>query len=138
MKPSASVKSCESCLSSPSSAGSASLASGGAGDADAAGVAEGRDPPENVAAQFLEFAGEAHDVDQRRAQIVADDIGEALDFVVGLAQIGGALVDRGLQIEVVVAQPRFGVVARARRAPHQEDRDAGQHDHEAGAGDRSR
>ena len=84
-----------------------------------------RDPLEDIAAQFLELAGEAHDVDQRRAQIVADDIGEALDFVVGLAQIGGALVDRGLEIEVVVAQLGFGVVARARRAPHQEDRNAG-------------
>ena len=98
-------------------------------------MAKRRDPPENVAAQFLEFAGEAHDVHQRRAQIVADDIGEALDFVVGLAQVGGALVDRGLQIEIVVAQLRFGVVARARRAPHQKDRDAGQRDHQAGADD---
>ena len=62
---------------------------------------------------------------------MADDIGEALDFVVGLAKIGGALVDGGLQIEIVVAQQRFGVVAGARRAPHQEDRDAGQHDDEA-------
>ncbi len=95
-----------------------------------------RDPPEDVAAQFLEFAGEAHDVDQRRAQIVADDIGEALDLVVGFAQVGGAFVDGGFEIEVVVAQLRFGLVARARRAPHQEDRDAGEHDHEAGAGDR--
>ena len=79
---------------------------------------------ENVGAQFLEFAGEAHDVDQRRAQIVADDVGEALDFVVGLAKVGGALVDRGFEIEIVVAQLRFGVVAGARRAPHQKDRDA--------------
>jgi hypothetical protein len=39
------------------------------------------------------FAGKAHDVLQRRAQIVADDIGKALDLVVGLAKIGGALVD---------------------------------------------
>ena len=66
---------------------------------------------------------------------MADDIGEALDFVVGLAQVGGALVDRGFEIEVVVAQLRFGVVARARRAPHQEDRDAGERDHQARAGD---
>jgi hypothetical protein len=49
---------------------------------------------------------------KRRAQIVADDIGEALDFVVGLAQIGGALVDGRLEIEIVVAQRGFGVVAR--------------------------
>ena len=64
---------------------------------------------------------------------MADDIGEALDFVVGFAQIGGAFVDRGLQIEVVVAQSRFGGVARVGRAPHQKDRDRGQRDHEAGA-----
>ena len=47
---------------------------------------------------------------------MADDIGEALDFVVGLAKIGGAFVDGGFQIEVVVAQPRFGGV-RARAEP---------------------
>ena len=69
---------------------------------------------------------------------MADDIGEALDLVIGLAQIGGALVDGGLQVEIVVAQLRFGVVAGARGAPHQEDRDAGERDHQAGAGDRSR
>ncbi len=34
----------------------------------------------------FELAGEAHDVDQRRAQVVADDIGEALDLVVGAGQ----------------------------------------------------
>ena len=130
MNPSASEKSCESCLSAPSSTGSASRRRAPAPASGADGAAERRDPPENVAAQFLELAGEAHDVDQRRAQIVADDIGEALDFVIGLAQVGGALVDRGLQIEIVVAQPRLGLVARARRAPHQEDRDAGQRDHQ--------
>ena len=64
---------------------------------------------------------------------MADDIGEALDFVVGLAKIGGALVDGGFEIEVVVAQQRFGMVTRARRAPHQKNRDAGQHDNEARA-----
>src|SRR5258708_3660428 len=94
-------------------------------------MAERRDPLENIVPQLLEFAGEAHDVHQRRAQIVADDIGEALDFVVGLAKIGGALVDGRLEIEVIVAQRRFGVVTRTRRAPHQQDRDGGQHDDEA-------
>jgi hypothetical protein len=94
------------------------------------GAAKCPNPPENVAAQFLEFAGKAHDVHQRRAQIVADDIGEALDLVVGLAKIGGALVDRGFEIEVVVAQQGFGVVAGARGAPYQKDRDASQHDNE--------
>ena len=134
MKPSASEKSCDSCLSSPSRAGSV-VAGEHRHRRGADGAAQRRDPPEDVGAQFLEFAGEAHDVDQRRAQIVADDIGEALDFVVGLAQVGGALVDGGLEVEVVVAQLRFGLVAGARRAPHQEDRDGGQRDHEAGAGD---
>ena len=67
---------------------------------------------------------------------MADDIGEALDLFIGFAQIGGALVDRGLEVEIVVAQLRFGLVAGARGAAHQEDRDAGERDHEAGAGHR--
>ena len=111
MKPSASVKSSESCLSSPSSAGSASAASDRHAAAAAAWPSAAMRRKMSVA-QFLELAGEAHDVHQRRAQIVADDIGEALDFVVGLAQIGGALVDGGFEIDVVVAQPRL----RPRRA----------------------
>ena len=77
------------------------------------GMRQRRDAPENVASQFLQFAGEAHDVDQWRAQIVADDIGEALDLVIGLAKIGGALVDGRLEIEIAVAQPCFGLVACA-------------------------
>ena len=79
-------------------------------------AAEGCDALEDVAAQLLELAGEAHDVDQRRAQVVADDIGEALDLLVGLAQVGGALVDGGLEVEVLVAQSRFGLVARRARS----------------------
>jgi hypothetical protein len=41
---------------------------------------------------------------------------------------------------MAVAQPGVGLVARVRRTPHQEDRDAGQHDHEtrSDAGDRGR
>ena len=117
MNPSASEKSSDSCLSAPSRAGSAlSVALSGA-------------------AQFLELAGKAHDVDERRAQIVADDIGEPLDFVVGFAKIGGALVDGGFEVEIVVAQSCFGLVPSARRAPYQEDREAGQRNHEAGACD---
>ena len=54
---------------------------------------------------------------------MTDDIGEALDFVVGFAKIGGTRVDRDLKVEIVVAQLRFGTVARARRTPHQKDRD---------------
>ena len=134
MKPSASVKSSESCLSAPSSAGSAvSVALSGSRRCGGLRAGEACDPLEDIAAQFLQFAGEAHDVDQRRAQIVADDIGEALDLVVGFAQIGGALVDRTFEIEIIVAQFRFGVVAGARRAPHQKDREAGERDHEARA-----
>ncbi len=61
---------------------------------------------------------------------MADDIGEALDFVVGLAQVGGALVDGGFQIEVAVAQLRFGVIARPRAERRtRENRESGQHDH---------
>ena len=141
MKPSASEKSSESCLSAPSSTGSAvSVAFSGADGAADCSRDKRCDPLEDVAAQFLQLAGEAHDVHQRRAQIVADDVGEALDLVIGFAQVGGALVDRGLEVEIIVAQPGFGLVARARRAPHQEDRDAGQRDHEAraDAGDRGR
>ena len=98
------------------------------------GAAQRCDPAEDVVAQLLQLAGEAHDVDQRRAQIVADDIGEALDLVVGFAQVGGALLDRGFEVEIVVAQPGLGLVARARGTPHQEDRNAGQHHHQPGAG----
>ena len=68
--------------------------------------------PEDVAAQLLQFAGEAHDVDQRRTQVVADDVGETLDLVIGFAQVRGTLVDRGLEIEVVVPQLGFGFVPR--------------------------
>ena len=71
---------------------------------------------------------------------MADDVGEALDLVIGFAQVRGALVDRGLEVEMTVAQPGVGLVACVRRTPDQEDRDAGQHDHEtrADAGDRGR
>ena len=41
----------------------------------------------NVVLHRCEFAGEHHDVDQRRPQIVADDIGVALQFIVGLSQV---------------------------------------------------
>src|SRR5205814_1543868 len=65
---------------------------------------------------------------------MADDIGKALDFVVGFAQVGGALVDGAFEIEIGVAQFHFGLVASARRTPHQEDREAGERDDEAGTG----
>ena len=41
----------------------------------------------------FQLAGEAHDVDQGRAQIVTHDIGKALNFVIGAAKLGGALAD---------------------------------------------
>src|SRR4029079_9828661 len=50
---------------------------------------------ENIAPQRFQFGGEAHDVHERRAQIVADDIGEALNLFVGFSQIGGAMGDAG-------------------------------------------
>ena len=61
---------------------------------------------------------------------MADDIGKALNFVVGLAQIGGAFVHRGLQIEVVVEQLRFGIVARAGRTANQKNGNAAEQDDE--------
>ena len=64
---------------------------------------------------------------------MADDIGEALDLGVGLAQVRRALVDDGFQIDVGIAQPRLGVIARLRRAPHQPDRDHGKQHDQAGA-----
>jgi hypothetical protein len=56
---------------------------------------------------------------------VADDVGEALDFLIGLAQVCGALVDGGFEVGIDVAQFRFGRVTGARRTSHQEDGDAG-------------
>ena len=40
----------------------------------------------DLLAHRFELGGKAHDVDKRRAQIMADDIGEALDFLIGLRQ----------------------------------------------------
>src|ERR1700722_442898 len=95
------------------------------------GKAQGADPLENIAAQLLEFAGEAHDIDQRRAKIVADDIGKALNFVVGLAKIDGAFIYRGFQVEVVVEQLCFGLVACASRTANQKNGKATQQDDES-------
>ncbi len=67
---------------------------------------------------------------------MADDIGKTLDLVVGLAQVGGALVDGCFEIEIGVAQFRFGLIARAGRSPHQQHGNAGQRHDEAGAGQR--
>ncbi len=136
MKPSASPKSSESCLSVASRTGSAlSVAfSGACGSGDAARPRAAMRLKMSPA-QLLELAGEAHDVHQRRAQIVADDIGKALDLVIGFAKVGGALVDGGLEVEVVVAQSRLGLVAGAGGSAHQEDRQAGQRDHHARPGD---
>ena len=49
------------------------------------------------AGRGFEFGGEAHDVDQRRAQVMADDIGEALDLLVCAGQVGGTVRDLILQ-----------------------------------------
>ena len=76
----------------------------------------------------LELAGEAHDVDQGRAKIVADDIGEALDFVIGAGEVGGALDHRAFKIgvEQVKAIADAGQVTGI--APHQPGRADADHD----------
>ena len=52
----------------------------------------------------IELAGEAHHVDERRAQVVADDVGEALDLVVGVLQLADTIGDDRLEVLVGVAQ----------------------------------
>ena len=54
----------------------------------------------------LQLGGEAHDVDQRRTQVVADDVGEALDLVVGALQVDRALLDAQLQAGSSAPRPR--------------------------------
>ena len=48
----------------------------------------------------LQLAGEAHHVDQRRAQVVADDVGEPLNFLVGALQVRGPFADTPLKATV--------------------------------------
>ena len=62
----------------------------------------------------FQFGGEAHHVDQRAAQIVADDIGEALDFVIRAGQIGGALGNLLLERIGEIAQDVARHCARSR------------------------
>ena len=76
-------------------------------------MGEAADAAEDVTAEFFELAGEAHDVDEWRAQIVADDIGKALNLIVGLAQVRRALVDDGLQVDVA-SRRRASASSRAR------------------------
>jgi hypothetical protein len=59
-------------------------------------------------AGLLEFGSVAHDIDQGRAQVVADDIGEALDFLVGPGEFEGADADLVFQtrVETVEGVPR--------------------------------
>jgi len=57
--------------------------------------------------RLLQLAGEAHDVDQRRPEVVGDDVGEALDFVVGRLQVRRA--GPHLLVEAVVGVGQFGV-----------------------------
>ena len=58
----------------------------------------------------FELAGEAHDVDQRRPQVMRDDIGEALDLLVGPREISGPLLHPLFEARVedahLVARPR--------------------------------
>ena len=48
----------------------------------------------------FQLGREPHDVDKRRAQIVADDVGEALDLFIRARQSRGALDDATLQVLV--------------------------------------
>ena len=57
----------------------------------------------------FELGGEAEDVDQRRAQIVADDVGEALDFFIGALEVGGAPLDFAFEVGVEDEQPIAGL-----------------------------
>ena len=111
-----------SCASSLSSSAQRGARPGGAGARGAAvcGADSLCDPLEDAGAQFLQFAGEAHDVDQRRAQVVADDVGEALDLLVGLLQVGGPLRRRRLRdwcsCRATAVRPRRAGAASAARA----------------------
>jgi len=84
------------------------------------------------ARNFLELAGEPHDVHQRRAQIVADDIGEALDF--GCWPLRRSAVRSSTvasRLTLLSAQTAASAASRARAERRtRKDRDRGQRDHE--------
>ena len=70
----------------------------------------------------LQLGGEAHDVDQRRAEVVTDDIGEALDLFVGALEIGRARGDRAFEPEIEPLQVRTAGVEQFDVPPQQPDR----------------
>ena len=67
----------------------------------------------------FEFGREAHHVHQRRAKVVADNIGELLDFIVRSLQLGRAPLDRPFEIGVQQVQPVPGPGQVDRVAPHE-------------------
>ena len=58
----------------------------------------------NDLARFVQLGGEAQHIDQRRAQIVADDIRETLNFLISTQQFGGAVLYSTFQPEIGLAQ----------------------------------
>jgi hypothetical protein len=84
--------------------GRARLVDGGFGERVAVGEDVGLDGLERL----LELAREAHDVDQGRAQVVGDDVGEALHLGVGAHQVLGALLDPLLEARVEAPQLAVG------------------------------
>ena len=53
---------------------------------------------------------------------MADDIGEALDLLVGFAQVGGALGDDALEVGVTLFEGRPRALALHQRSPEEEYR----------------
>ena len=79
-------------------------------------------------ARLLQFGGVAHHVDQRRAQVVADDIGEALDFLVRAHQVAGAFANLVLQAGVGGVERRASRLNLGHVTPHKPSREQGQND----------
>ena len=63
--------------------------------------------------RLFEFRREPHDVDERRAEVVTDDIGVALEFVVGAREIARARRHALLEFRVDARRARRG----RRRSP---------------------
>ena len=95
-----------------------------------------RDAGEDFLAQLFKLSGESHNVDERRTQVMADDVGETLDLFVGLFEIGCAEFDNALEVGVGGGELGLRHFALARVALHQINRQrADQHD-ECCAGER--
>ena len=85
-------------------------------------------------ARFVEFGGEAEHIDQWRAQIVADDIGEALNLGIGAGELRRARIDRAFErfvgaLQSALRRGQIAVVAQdqhdrgAHHRQQQEQRD---------------